>query len=113
MSSIEQLITPQYIYSNIVEHLRSQLNIGTLNSSELSDFKINEVEIAAFGSRYHFEIKRKVVEDVTPSVLLLSHPPKLPKSVPTEVVKQYVGYLEEVLEPGATRPTFDFKASLV
>lgn len=112
MSSIEQLITPQYIYSNIVEHLRSQLNIGTLNSSELSDLKIQEVEIAAFGSRYHFEIKRTVVEQVTSSLLDLSAA-KPNRAEPTEVVKQYVGYLEEVLEPGATRPTFDFRASLV
>ncbi|AUG87708.1 hypothetical protein HOS54_gp002 [Klebsiella phage Menlow] len=112
MSSIEQLITPQYIYSNIVEHLRSQLNIGTLNSSELSDFKIHEVEIAAFGSRYHFEIKRTVVEDVTSSLLDLSAA-KPNRAEPTEVVKQYVGYLEETLEPGATRPTFNFRASLV
>lgn len=110
MSSVEQLITPQYVYSNIVEHLRSQLNVGTLYSSELSNLEITEVEIAAFGTRYHFKVEREVLEDPTSSIIALSAPVK---GEPKTVKKTIVGHLEEVLEPGATRPTFDFQARVV
>lgn len=109
MSSIEQLITPQYVYSNIVEHLRSQLNVATLNSSELSDLKITEVEVAAFGSRYHFSVERETVQESS-SLVLLSHPVKPSMEKVQQVI---VGYLEETLEPGASRPTFDFQAQII
>lgn len=111
MSSIEQLITPQHVYSNIVEHLRSQLNVASLSSSELSDLQITEVEVAAFGSRYHFTVDREVSEVPKSSIIALSAPVK--HSAPVTVKKTIVGYLEEVLEPGAQRPTFDFQARYV
>lgn len=112
MSSIEQLITPQYVYSNIVEHLRSQLNVGTLNSSSLSNLVIDEVEIAAFGSRYHFSVEyERMEEQEASSIIALAEPVK---KLPPQLVKHtIVGYLEETLEPGATRPTFDYQARLV
>lgn len=110
MSSVEHLITPQYVYSNIVEHLRSQLNVGTLYSSELSNLVITEVEVAAFGSRYHFSVERKVTEEVSSSIIELSTPVR--GEIKT-VEKVIVGYLEETLEPGATRPTFNFQAQYV
>ncbi|WPJ72097.1 hypothetical protein DEEACLCL_00080 [Salmonella phage CRW-SP2] len=110
MSSVEQLITPQYVYSNIVEHLRSQLSVKTLNSSELSNLRITEVEIAAFGSRYHFEVERTVTEDVESSIIELSTPRK---GKAQTVTKTIVGYLEETLEPGANHPTFNFQARVI
>lgn len=110
MSSIEQLITPQYVYSNIVEHLRSQLNVATLNSTELSDLSIVEVEIAAFGTRYHFNVDYMREEKQESSLLLLSHPPKMAPPKVEMVKRTIVGYLEETLEPGANHPTFNFSA---
>lgn len=110
MSSIEQLITPQYVYSNIVEHLRSQLNVGTLSSTALSNLQIVEVEVAAFGSRYHFNVDYTRMEEEQSSIIALSTPN--PRSNPVSVTHTVVGYLEETLEPGATRPTFNFQARL-
>ncbi|QKE54852.1 hypothetical protein AC4HA11_1930 [Escherichia phage vB_EcoA_4HA11] len=110
MSSIEQLITPQYVYSNIVEHLRSQLNVGTLNSTDLKDLQIVKVEVAAFGSRYHFNVEYTREEKQESSMLLLSHPPKIAPPKVEMVKRTIIGYLEEKLEPGAQRPTFDFQA---
>ncbi len=110
MSSIEQLITPQYVYSNIVEHLRSQLNVGTLSSTALSNLQIVEVEVAAFGSRYHFNVDYTRMEEEQSSIIALSTPN--PRSNPVSVTRTVVGYLEETLEPGATRPTFNFQARL-
>lgn len=112
MSSIEQLITPQYVYSNIVEHLRSQLNVGTLSSTSLSNLLIVEVEVAAFGTRYHFNIDyERMEEKKTSSIIALSEPTG--RSVPVLVKHTIVGYLEETLEPGASRPTFDYQAKLI
>lgn len=107
MSSIEQLITPQYVYSNIVEHLRSQLNVGMLSSTDLSNLQIVEVEIGAFGSRYHFNIDYTRTEKES-SIIALSEPVK--PTEPVAVTRTIIGYLEEMLEPGAQRPTFDFQA---
>lgn len=109
MNSIEQLITPQHVYCNIVEHLRSQLNVGTLSSTDLSDLKIIEVEVAAFGSRYHFNVDYTRVEEQESSIIALSTPVN-PRKEPVSVTRGIVGYLEETLEPGATRPTFNFQA---
>lgn len=109
MSSVEQLITPQHVYSNIVEHLRSQLNVGTLSSSELSNLVIIEVEIAAFGSRYHFNVDYTRVEEKESSIIALATPVS-PRKDPVAVTRTIIGYLEETLEPGAQRPTFDFQA---
>lgn len=111
MSSIEQLITPQYVYSNIVEHLRSQLNVGTLSSTELSNLIITEVEVAAFGSRYHFNVDYTRVEEQQSSIIALAVQ-ATPRKDPVSVTRTIVGYLEETLEPGATRPTFNFQARL-
>ena len=108
MSSIEQLITPQYVYSNIVEHLRSQLNVGTLSSTALSNLQIIEVEVAAFGSRYHFNVDYTRMEEEQSSIIALATPN--PRSNPVSVTRTVVGYLEGTLEPGAQRPTFDFQA---
>lgn len=109
MSSIEQLITPQYVYSNIVEHLRSQLNVGTLSSTDLKDLQITEVEVAAFGSRYHFNVDYTRIEEEKASIIALTAPTN-PRKEPVSVTRTVVGYLEETLEPGATRPTFNFQA---
>lgn len=108
MSSIEHLITPQYVYSNIVEHLRSQLNMGTLDSSDLSDLEITRIEIMAFSTRYHFSIHLEREEGVQSSII------ELGDAEVSKVVKRLiVGRLEEILEPGAERPTFDFQAAFV
>uniref|UniRef100_A0AAU8GM51 Virion structural protein n=1 Tax=Salmonella phage vB_STmST313_KE31 TaxID=3161181 RepID=A0AAU8GM51_9CAUD len=112
MSSIEQLITPQYVYSNIVEHLRSQLNVKQLNSSELSGLEITEVEVAAFGSRYHFVVNHTQVEQVTSSIIDLGAT-KPSRAEPKSVTRNIAGYLEETLEPGATHPIFNFNATVV
>lgn len=109
MSSIEQLITPQYVYSNIIEHLRSQLNVGTLSSTDLSNLQIIEVEVAAFGSRYHFNVDYTRVEEQQSSIIALATPVS-PRKEPVTVTRTIVGYLEEKLEPGAQRPTFDYQA---
>lgn len=106
-ATIEELITPQYVYSNILEHLRSHLNVKTLNSSELSNLSIVEVEIAAFGTRYHFNVERTYTDEVESSSMLLL-PSKTAKKVETKKTV-YFGFLEETLEPGATRPTFEFQ----
>lgn len=109
MSSVEQLITPQYVYSNIIEHLRSQLNVGTLSSTALANLQIIEVEVAAFGTRYHFNVDYTRVEEEKASIIALATPVN-PRSNPVSVTRTIIGYLEETLEPGAARPTFDYQA---
>lgn len=107
MSSIEQLITPQHVYTNIIEHLRSQLSVAVLDSSDLKNLIIDRVEVAAFGSRYHFSIEREVEQTNDSSLIILSSPTKPTFELVTE---RYVGYLEETLEPGANHPIFNFQA---
>lgn len=109
MSSIEQLITPPKIYANIVEHLRSQMNWGTLDSNDLSDLKIHKVVISAFTTAYHFSInvKRVIKYSSNTSGIIL---PDGVDAKDKEVVESYHGSLEETLEPGANHPIFNFTA---
>lgn len=108
MISIEQMITPPHILPNIVEHLRSHLDIRTLYSSELSDLKIIEIEIQAFSTCYNFSIDRTTSEEVTSSIIDLGAT-KPVRGVPKTLTRTYIGQLIEILEPGAQHAKFDFK----
>lgn len=109
--SVAKLVTPQYIYSNIVEHLRSQIDVAELRASELSSFEIEDVAIKAFGTRYYFRVLRESEKRVeSTSMLLLSHPPKA-KAEFVQIREIWSGWLDEFLEPGQERAQFDFQAT--
>lgn len=108
MSSIEHLITPQHVYSNIVEHLRSQMNVASLDSNDLKNLTIEKVVVSNFTTAFHFSIDVERTFKATSSVIAL--PTSGTPAVDKVVNEKIVGVLEETLEPGANHPIFNFNA---
>lgn len=108
MSSIEQLITPQRVYMNILEHLRSQMNVASLDSHDIKNLKIEKVVIGNFTTSFHFSVEVTRTFKATSSVIAM--PDSTLPAVDKTVTSRIVGVLDETLEPGANHPIFNFNA---
>jgi len=105
MFDIEKLVTAN-TRVQILQHLRSELNVGSLKYSEIEDLEFTDMIITAFATEYRFNLVY-TREDTGIAESSLIDLGGVKPQAPKVTSQAYSGSIAEILEPGAEFPVFE------
>lgn len=102
---IEQFVTPD-TRMKVIQHLRSELALGSINSENIEYMKALDFRVSAFATMYAFELKIVLEDDgVAKSTMFDLGGVKDVPATRKEIT--YVAQVAEILEPGDQFPRFE------